>query len=61
MDKIFNWQGEAGRSALLELLCDGEAGRSALLELLCGSALAELLGATEDKKRFMAPSRIFCS
>jgi len=28
----------------------------ALLELLCGSALAELLRAADDKKRFMAPS-----
>ena len=32
------------------------AGCSALLELLGGSALPELLGAEEDKKRFMASS-----
>ena len=42
MDDSFKW--------------DGIAGCSALLELLGGSALPELLGAEEDKKRFMEPS-----
>ena len=42
MDDSFKW--------------DGIAGCSALLELLGGSALPELFGAEENKKRFMAPS-----
>ena len=42
MDDSFKW--------------DGIAGCSALLGLLGGSALPELLGAEEDKKRFMEPS-----
>ena len=52
MDKIFKWDGVAGCSALRSEV----AGCSALLELLGGSVLPELLGAAEDKKRFMAPS-----
>ena len=52
MDAIFNWDGVAGCSALRSEV----AACSALLGLLGGSALPELLGAEEDKKRFMAPS-----
>ena len=53
MDTIFKWDGIAGCSALWSEV----ESCSALLELLGGSALPELLGAAEDKKRFMAPSR----
>ena len=63
MDDSFKWDGIAGCAALLSevtgcsALRSEVAGCSALLELLGGSALPELLGAAEDKKRFMAPSR----
>ena len=66
MDDSFKWDGIAGCSALRSELASCSAGCSALwsevagcsalLELLGGSALPELLGAEEDKKRFMAPS-----
>ena len=57
MDTIFKWDGVAGCPALRS----EAAGCSALLELLGGSVLPELLGAAEDKKRFMAPSGNFVS